>query len=173
MKFGLKTKIITKNPFLFTAKDRTLSTPELLNRLDYVSTKIKEDDKDNKIAIRFFREYLEAEGQICVEIPHFDHLKTAINNDNLVMANLSGGYIYKDLPSWSFHYVVVNGFDFSSYGKKGSESHEVCYLDPSPKSPSPFPDKISRLAADEFLYAVNSVCHGCVDCGCLIEISRK
>lgn len=155
IKHGLITEIITHNPRLVEKIDRNLSQTELLEKFRQKSQTLKDDS--DKLAIRYFIEFMENKGIVTVKIPTIEVLREQLKKGRPVIASLTNAPIYKrniaDLEgkpfNYTFHAVVTTGL-----------GNGVVYIN------DPYAEEdggAKNYSEEEFLYAVYSCALGDLD----------
>ncbi|MCL5113877.1 MAG: C39 family peptidase [Patescibacteria group bacterium] len=151
----LKTNAITAQPLLFPPdKTRKLKTRKSVINL----IKNKMEDKEYERFIdnfKTFLKYFEKGGNIIIEIPSFQHIKNAINNESPILALMNAQALGSN--EGKFHFVVITGY----------KDNEVCIN-------NPWPPSIHQgwFPIEKFLYGVHTSTCADIDNGTFIIPSK-
>ncbi|MBP6858113.1 MAG: peptidase C39 family protein [Candidatus Pacebacteria bacterium] len=152
---GLKVTAITAQPRLFPPEviSSVSSKEDLLNVIESRKQQVRnQKDKDN---LGTFEKFLNKGGSIKLEIPNFNHIKSAIDSNQPVVALLFGQALGKN--EGGFHFVVVSGYDENNI-----------YIN----NPSSISSKNGCFPIDRFLYALHSSTTIEFDNGTLLIVSK-
>ncbi len=150
----LKVTVITAHPRLFPPEviANTHSKEDIESVLDKVST----EQPKSKWILDTFKNFLDKEGKFSLEIPTFDHVKKAIDDDCLLIALLYGQALGSN--EGGYHFVVVNGYD---------DNGNVFITNPLPNS-----KRQSWFPSKEFLFGLHTSTMVDVDNGSLLIVSK-
>lgn len=149
---GLKATLITANPRVFHKEIQgKLKTKDAL--LKFLSAYQRKHSK-KKGLIKLFKDFVSKGGKVRIEIPSFDHVKNAIDKNQLVLALLYGRAL--GLNEGAFHFVVVSGY----------KKNAVFINNPLPGS------RTGWFPLSDFMYALcSSTCFD-VDNGSLLIVGK-
>lgn len=148
LKEGLKVTLVTANPLLFSGIERKqLKTKRAVR--EHLENIVKNKTKafqEYKHGIALFIKFLDAGGDVSIEIPEFKHIREAIDANTLVMPNfhMNASGIIKD-RDLGFHTFVITGYD----------EDYIYFKDPYPKTNK------TKILIKDFMFAVHAA--SCVD----------
>ena len=102
----LKATLITANPIIFEKElQGKIKTKKALFQV-LAAYGRKNSKKRNQVKI--FKDFANSGGKVVIEIPTFEHIKKAIDSNQLVLALLYGRAL--GAKQGGFHFVVVSGY---------------------------------------------------------------
>ncbi len=150
---GFNVTAVTAQPMLFPFDTiESLNTKEEI--LSQIEKRLEALPKYEK-GIGAMKRFMRSGGDVCVEIPAFKHIISAIDDNSPVIALLYGKALGTN--EGGFHFVVVNGYDGS----------KVLLTNPLPEASGQ-----SWFPIEQFLYAVHTSTTSDIDNGTLLIISR-
>lgn len=149
---GLSATLITANPTVFEkeVQGKLKSREALFKFLDTYGRR----KPAKKAQVRIFKNFVRKGGKVRIEIPTFEHIKTAIDADRPVLALLYGRAL--GAKQGGYHFVVVAGY-----------KHGAVYIhNPLPGS------RTGWFPIDDFLYALYSSTCADMDNGSLVTVGK-
>lgn len=147
---GLTVTAITAQPYLFSPDVVLKNKEEVISQINERTPKLDKFAKGIKVLNRF----LEAQGDLQVEIPSFKHIKDAIDNNNPVLALIYGRALGS--KEGGFHFVIVNGYD----------EGKVFITNPLEQA------RTGWFPLEEFFYALHTSTLCDIDNGTFLVVSR-
>lgn len=150
---GLHTTAITAQPLLFSPD----LAEQIKNREDlYKIIDKKITEKVNlKANLETLKKYLDKDGELKIEIPTFDHIKEAVDQQKPVLALLYGRALGSN--EGGYHFVVISGYDETSI-----------FIN----NPSPISKKQSWFPIERVIYAIHSSTTFEPDNGTILIVSK-
>lgn len=106
---GFKTRMITQSPFLFTNKDRNMLKQDIYDRILARKEDFNRTNKYN--ALRHFKTYLDAGGEVIVKIPNISDIEKELKAGNPIICSYTNNFLAGDTPRFNLHAAVIYGVD--------------------------------------------------------------
>ncbi len=150
---GFKTTVVTANPLLFSPDIiATLHNEEDI--LQLVQKHISDEHKQAYI-LKTFENYLQKKGKVTLEIPAFDHIKKAIDEEKPVIVLMYAQSLGSN--EGTYHFVIVTGY----------RDNEVFINNPWPKS-----QKQGWFPVEQLLYGTYASSCVAIDNGSFLIASK-
>ncbi|MDE1848374.1 MAG: hypothetical protein KGH61_05525, partial [Candidatus Micrarchaeota archaeon] len=158
IKNGFDVQIVTFNPFIFTNRDRKgLSKVQLIKRFSELRKKL--DKRDNKLACKYYIEYLRLGGRIRIRIPSKSDIEGEIRAGRPTIVPLTSKFLRWHKPRFNSHFNVVTGID-----------RKMIYVN-DPVADSSGGRKTHN--ADDFMFGIYANAFGAADNCSIIKIRRS
>ena len=108
IKKGFEIEIISFHPKIFTLRDKNLETKKVINRYKSI---YKKANKNDRITIKYFLNFLKDGGKVSVRIPDINDIKKEINQKRPLLALMTSNFIFGRKPGFNFHSNVITGID--------------------------------------------------------------